>query len=302
MVSAVTRIQVSDPQRLSVIRRGNHLLFRDMTAGPSYGALAFASLDDQGERVSTGLPCARLHASRNRAVCLAVEQRPSIGHRAYVLQDLDHHPEVVRALDLPGLPSRVRVSGDGRLAAYTVFVAGDSYLSAGFSTRTRLLDLETGRELGDLEQRHVTKGQSRFQAVDQNFWGITFAPDASRFFATLGTGGRLFLVMGEPASQGPRGPRRGHRVPVALARRHEDRVQAHACRERAAPLAAGGPRVVHEARDAPSRSAQRGRPDRMARRRPRAVRPPRSASHPAKTRRHLEAQRRWSRGAGASSR
>jgi hypothetical protein len=202
IVSAVTRIQVSDAQRLSVIRRGNHLLFRDMTAGPSYGALAFASLDDQGERVSTGLPCARLHASRNRAVCLAVEQRPSIGHRAYVLQDLDHHPEVVRALDLPGLPSRVRVSGDGRLAAYTVFVAGDSYLSAGFSTRTRLLDLETGRELGDLEQRHVTKGQSRFQAVDQNFWGITFAPDASRFFATLGTGGKLFLVMGEPASRG----------------------------------------------------------------------------------------------------
>jgi hypothetical protein len=199
-LSSVTRIKVSDPEQLAVIRRGHHLLFRDMTAGPSYGALAFASLGDVSARVSTTLPCSRVHASRGRAVCLSVEQRPAIGYRAYVLEDLDHQPEVIRALDLPGLPSRARVSRDGRLAAYTVFVSGDSYLSAGFSTRTRLLDLTSGREIGDLEGRTVTRDGERFQAVDFNFWGVTFAPDATRFFATLGSGGRVFLVAGEPAS------------------------------------------------------------------------------------------------------
>lgn len=199
-VSAVTRIQVSDPQRLAVIRRGDHLLFRDMTAGPSYGALAFASLGDDGARVSTGLPCSRVHASSDRAICLSVERRPAIRYRAYLLEDLDHQPEVIRALDLPGLPSRARVSRDGRLAAYTVFVSGDSYLSQGFSTRTRLLDLTSGREIGDLEGRTVTRDGARFQAVDFNFWGVTFAVDATQFFATLGSGGRQFLVEGAPAS------------------------------------------------------------------------------------------------------
>ena len=131
---------------------------------------------------------------------VSVEQRPAIGYRAYVLEDLDHQPEVIRALDLPGLPSRARVSRDSRLAAYTVFVSGDSYVSAGFSTRTRLLDLTSGHEIGDLEGRMVTRDGERFQAVDFNFWGVTFAPDATRFFATLGSGGRVFLVAGEPAS------------------------------------------------------------------------------------------------------
>ncbi len=199
-VRSITRVQVSDPQRLAEIRRGDHLLVRDMTAGPSYGALAFASLSDGGERVATQLPCARVHASGDRAVCLSVEQRPAIGYVAYLLEDLDHQPEVVLALDLPGLPSRARVSRDGRLAAYTVFVRGDSYLSEGFSTRTRLLDLTSRREMGDLESRMVTRNGERFQAVDFNFWGVTFAPDASRFFATLGSGGRQFLVAGAPTS------------------------------------------------------------------------------------------------------
>ena len=190
-----------DPERVAAIRRGTHLLFRDMTAGPSYGALAFVSLDAQSTRVSTTVSCSRVHASSNRAVCLAAEQRPTLHNRAHVLEEVNGRFDVVRTFELPGLPSRVRVSRDGRLAAYTVFVAGDSYLSEGFSTRTRLLDLDSGREIGDLEERQVTRDGNRFQAVDFNYWGVTFAPDSSRFFATLGSGGVRYLVAGEPGSQ-----------------------------------------------------------------------------------------------------
>ena len=36
----------------------------------------------------------------------------------------------------------------------------------------------------------------RFRAVDFNFWGVTFAADSDRFYATLGTGGAVHLVEG----------------------------------------------------------------------------------------------------------
>ncbi len=82
------------------------------------------------------------------------------------------------------------------VAAYTLFTAADSYMSAGFSTRTRLLDASTGGQIADLEQFEAWRDGQRFQAVDFNYWGVTFARDASKFFATLGTNGRKYLVEG----------------------------------------------------------------------------------------------------------
>jgi hypothetical protein len=42
----------------------------------------------------------------------------------------------------------------------------------------------------------VTRDGAPFQAVDFNFWGVTFARDGDRFYATLSTGGRTYLVEG----------------------------------------------------------------------------------------------------------
>ena len=72
----------------------------------------------------------------------------------------------------------------------------DSYLQTGFSTRTRLLEIASGRTLGDLEDFETTRDGSPFRAVDFNFWGVTFAADPDRFYATLGTGGHTYLVVG----------------------------------------------------------------------------------------------------------
>ncbi|MET0830894.1 MAG: hypothetical protein ABWY62_00825, partial [Acidimicrobiia bacterium] len=38
-----------------------------------------------------------------------------------------------------------------------------------------------------------------FDAVDFNFWGVTFADDSNRFYATLGTGGSTYLLEGDVA-------------------------------------------------------------------------------------------------------
>jgi hypothetical protein len=179
------------------VRREAHLAFRNMTPGPDYGRLAFAPLARREDRLVTSLPCNRLHFSMATGFCLTIARNPA-GFRGYLL---DERLGIRQTLDLPGMPSRTRVAPDGRLAAYTVFVAGDSYLAEGLSTRTRIVDIASSEVVGDLETFTVTRDGQPVQAVDFNFWGVTFGRDANRFYATLGTGGRILLVEGDAAAR-----------------------------------------------------------------------------------------------------
>jgi hypothetical protein len=96
-----------------------------------------------------------------------------------------------------GIPSRARVSPDGRYGAVTLFVAGHSYADlGGFSTTTTLIDLRRGTKIAGLEDFTVTRDGRRITAPDVNYWGVTFARDHDRFYATLATGGRFYLVEG----------------------------------------------------------------------------------------------------------
>ena len=102
----------------------------------------------------------------------------------------------VYSIALPGYPSRTQVSRNGQYGATTVFVSGDSYANAGFSTRTYIINLETGTILFNLEQMQVYRNGSLFDSDDFNFWGVTFAPDNTDFYATLGSGNDTYLVKG----------------------------------------------------------------------------------------------------------
>ena len=97
----------------------------------------------------------------------------------------------------------------------TVFVSGDSYLESpsAFSTRTTIVDMKSGKQLGQLEQFDVTKDGKPFDAVDFNFWGVTFAADPNRFYATLGTGDHHYLVEGDVRSRSMRVLRDGVECP-----------------------------------------------------------------------------------------
>ena len=97
---------------------------------------------------------------------------------------------------LTGIPSRARISADGRLGATTVFVNGDSYAPGDFSTRTDIIDMRTGRIIANLESFAVTRGGEPFDNANFNFWGVTFARDDNRFYATLGSGAQTYLVQG----------------------------------------------------------------------------------------------------------
>jgi hypothetical protein len=148
-----------------------------------------------GRRALTPLRCARVdYSAAGSGICLARGGGFAAG---YVVKVFGPDLRVRHTLGLEGIPSRARVSPDGRYGSVTLFVAGDSYASAGsFSTRTTIVDLATGRKVADLEDFVVMRGERRITAIDVNFWGVTFARDSDRFFATLATGGRTYLIEG----------------------------------------------------------------------------------------------------------
>jgi hypothetical protein len=177
---------------------------------PPPGALVFRSLDRAhegrfgriawagpagGRAVLGGPACERTYFAAGRGLCLS--RSGAVGATVRV-RFLDEGLTPWRELKLPGIPSRARISPDGRLGAVTAFVTGHSYADPGtFSTRTTLLDMTRGRKLADLEDFAVTRDGEPFKSIDFNFWGVTFARDGNTFYATLASGGETYLVRGD---------------------------------------------------------------------------------------------------------
>jgi uncharacterized repeat protein (TIGR01451 family) len=158
----------------------------------------------EGPRWLTRLACQRLDYAGGRGICLgegggtAALQDEVLSTHAYVFgPDL----RIRHDLSVGGFPSRVRISPDGRYGSVTVFIAGHSYAEAAFSTATTLIDLDRGVKIGNLETFTVIRNGTPFRSVDFNFWGVTFARDSDRFYATLGTGNRTYLVEGSIRSR-----------------------------------------------------------------------------------------------------
>lgn len=100
-------------------------------------------------------------------------------------------------MTVPGIPNRARVSASGQVLSWTTFTTGDSYNTAAFSTRTAILDLRTGYLVKSIEQIPLTFGGARHHDSDVNYWGVTFAADDNRFYATVSTRGATHLVEGD---------------------------------------------------------------------------------------------------------
>ena len=169
-------------------------------------------LDDGKLRHDGDLSCERVYYAAGHGICMGVA--PSgVDYTATIFND---RLEGEATISLNGLPSRARVSADGRYGAMTVFVTGDSYLasSTAFSTRTYVVDMASGNVLAQLEEFEVSKDGKPFDSVDFNFWGMTFDPaDSDRFYATLGTGDHHYLVEGDIAAREMRVLRDGVECP-----------------------------------------------------------------------------------------
>ena len=188
------------PEELATIQTEPHLIFLH-PVGPHYGQVTVAGLDADAPQIApTDLRCDRMHFAASNGICL-------IEDTSTTPQDvLSPTPTLVKLFgpdfqlrhqfEIDGLPSRARVSPDGKYAAYTVFVAGHSYADANMSTATVLLETATGTNLGNLEEFEVWKDGQVFNALDFNFWGVTFAQDSDRFYATLRSQNITYLVQG----------------------------------------------------------------------------------------------------------
>ncbi|TJZ58692.1 TolB-like translocation protein [Streptomyces piniterrae] len=179
------------------LRRPGRLVFRSLAWGPQRDRLATVPLTAPGgPRTAAPRDCLRFHAAAGTGICLRKKSGVIPGHEAVLL---DARGRAVRHFPVPGIPTRARVSPSGRLVAWTVFVSGDSYAGGAFSTRTAVYDTRTGTLHDTLEDFTVLVNGRRHQAVDHNFWGVTFAADDNTYYATLGTGGRTYLVRGDLA-------------------------------------------------------------------------------------------------------
>ena len=114
---------------------------------------------------------------------------------AFKALDLRPRLQVQHTISLGVLLSRARVSPTAATARSRPSSSGHSYATNGqFSTSTTLLDLTTGHKLYNLEQLKLMRHGKPFRAVDFNYWGVTFANDGNRFYATLATGHKTYLV------------------------------------------------------------------------------------------------------------
>jgi hypothetical protein len=175
------------------------MVFRSTALGTTYGKVALAPLDNlDGPRYTTPLECDRVHFAAGHGLCLVADRGVFTTYRAYTFS-ADFAPRYT--FPLGGIPCRARLSLDGRHGAMTVFVSGHSYAQGGFSTQTTLIDVVSGTVLGDLEQFAIWREGARFQAPDFNFWGVSFARDGNRFYATLASGGKFYLIEGDVAAK-----------------------------------------------------------------------------------------------------
>ena len=183
---------------LEQVRSAPHVYFSSMRSN-EFGQVVVATLAaPNDERFVTDLKCDRIDFAVDRGVCL-VDNRVNVlpPGRAHIV---DRDLQTLFTLDLPGFPSRTRISPDERYGATTVFVTGESY-TGNFATRTYILDLHSGALLGDLERFTTFRDGKKFSAVDFNFWGVTFSKNSNRFYATLATGGSIYLVEGNVAER-----------------------------------------------------------------------------------------------------
>ncbi|WP_405056632.1 hypothetical protein OG474_28325 [Kribbella sp. NBC_01505] len=189
--ATVNAVPVSTGQALALAP--STMFFRNLADGPDQGKLAAVPAADPATARRVGeLSCDRFAAARGTAICLRL--KPDSLPPLTDMLVLDANLHEVHRETLPGTPSRARVSPNGRIVNWTLFVTGDSYAATGFSTRTGLYNLDKQRLIKSMETLPILVDGKRYFASDVNYWGITFADDGNRFYLTMGSKGKTYLI------------------------------------------------------------------------------------------------------------
>ena len=178
----------------------SRIYFRYTGVDANYGKLAFVDLTNlNAPQFVNALSCEVVYFANGSGICLQADRGVFTTYAATLF---DSNFATRATFPLHGGPSRARISPDGKLAGFTVFVSGHGYASLGFSTETLLVDTATGKTIASLEADFkVTRDGKPFQAKDFNFWGVTFTPDSKYFCCTLSSANAHYLVKGDIAAR-----------------------------------------------------------------------------------------------------
>jgi dipeptidyl aminopeptidase/acylaminoacyl peptidase len=190
----------SQDERQGQIREEPYLVMLNVRDSPERFTIEFSAVDAVDEhRTATGLRCERSYFASSRGICLSREVRFFSAQTVATLVDANFQP--LSSVRTEGIPTRARISPDGRHGAFTVFVTGHSYGDAEMSTATLLLDMDKGTTVANLEEFKIAQGGRVIEPLDRNYWGVTFQDDSNLFYATLRTGGVNYLVHGDIKAQ-----------------------------------------------------------------------------------------------------
>src|ERR1700748_293861 len=120
------------PKATDVLAKADSLVRAVDPAKPTLNGRVYEV--DDGKLLHGGdLDCERVYYAAGHGICMGVA--PSgVDYTAKVFNDRLESEETIA---LSGLPSRARVSEDGRYGAMTVFVNGDAYLGSSGSLSAR---------------------------------------------------------------------------------------------------------------------------------------------------------------------
>lgn len=174
-------------------------LFVNRVPGDEYGRLSIRNAD--GTRTTRQKRCERLHVAGGVLSCLeSNETLLNTGILRVFTLDVADNASSVADRNI-GLPSRTRVSEDGRFVTLTSFVTGHSYLETGaFATETLIVDLEDITNFAwNLEDYAVigTDDPKQYSGPESNYWGVSFVPDSTEFYVTHGLGDSMSILRGD---------------------------------------------------------------------------------------------------------
>jgi hypothetical protein len=192
-------LPIAQPYELEAIQNQPHVIVISAEE-PTIGQVKIVALDPGSHQVAlTALACGRVYYAAGIGICLNYDDTAVVNFAWVTLFGSDFKPRYQFKVD--GVISRTRVSPDGRYAAFTMLDSGHSYTDINLSTSTVLLDTATGESLGNLEDFTTWKDGHEYRAIDFNFWGVTFAQESNRFYATLKNADRTYLVQGDIAAR-----------------------------------------------------------------------------------------------------
>jgi hypothetical protein len=170
------------------------LMFRTLAPAAVHDRLAMVPIGDSGDRrLVTALSCARVHFAGRNGLCLVEETDERATRHAAIV--FDERFQQRHRVPLAGVPTRVRIAADGRLAAVSTYAEEESPAGERLALETILVDTTRGAVLADLRE-FVLDAAGHDIGTPRDFAGVAFAADSDRFYATVTTPTSRHLVIG----------------------------------------------------------------------------------------------------------